>query len=125
VALLPRLGGYEILDTVAGTREKATRSTTADLNAFAQMLYRPLPEDLSARSLLRHALGARPRDLRTIVAAGLGAAVLALAAALGSAVFLLVQAMAILRVQSAAFATTQTGVGDYLLSAEARNPDFR
>jgi NHLM bacteriocin system ABC transporter ATP-binding protein len=150
VALLPRRagragGGYEILDAVAGTREKATRSTAATLNAFAQMLYRPLPEDLSARSLLRHALGTRPRDLRTIVVAGVGAAVLALAApqgfailigqaipdadstmlwqvgggilaaAFGSAAFLLVQAVAILRVQSAAFMTTQTGVWDHLL----------
>jgi NHLM bacteriocin system ABC transporter ATP-binding protein len=145
VALLPRGRGYEIVDTIAGSREKAGRSTAASLNPFAQMLYRPLPEDLSASGLLLHTLSSRRRDLRTIALAGLGVAVLAmaapqgfailigqaipdadrsmlmqigagiLAAAFASAIFSLSQAVAILRVQSAAFLTLQTGVWDHLL----------
>jgi NHLM bacteriocin system ABC transporter ATP-binding protein len=145
VALVPRRGGYEILDPAAGTRERATQSSTAGLNAFAQMLYPPLPEDLSTRSLLRHAFRSRRRDLRTMAAAGVAAAVLGmaapqgiailigqaipdadrtmlwqiggalLAAAFGAAIFLFAQAVAILRVRSAAFATLQTGVWDHLL----------
>ncbi len=149
VALVPLRGGfgrgYEIYDPVAGTREKASRSTAADLGTFAQMLYRPLPEDLSAGSLFRYAIGTGRRDVRTVLAAGAGAAILAmaapqgfailigqaipdadrsmvwqvgggiLAAALGSAIFLLAQAIAILRLQSTAFMALQTGVWDYLL----------
>jgi NHLM bacteriocin system ABC transporter ATP-binding protein len=145
VALLPIRGGYEIFDPAAGTREKATESTAADLDSFAQMLYRPLPEDVSARGLLHYVLSTRRRDLRTMALAGAGAAVLAMAApqgfailinqaipdadsnmlwqivagvaaaAFGSALFSLTQAVAVLRVQSSAFMTLQTGVWDYLL----------
>jgi ATP-binding cassette subfamily C protein len=145
VALIPAKSGYEIVDPTAGTREKVTRAAAATLGAFAQMLYRSLPEDLSARGVLQYALSGRRRDLRTMLLAGVAASVLAmaapqgfailigqaipdaeaqmirevgggiLAAAFGSAVFLLAQAIAILRVQSSAFATVQTGVWDHLL----------
>ena len=145
VALLPLRKGYEIYDPVAGKTENVNASSAVTLNAYAQMLYRPLPEDLSTRSLLRLALGSRRSDLRTVGVAGLAAAILALAApqgfailigqaipdadssmvwqvgaglvaaALGSAIFLLAQAIAILRLQSAAFVALQTGVWDYLL----------
>jgi NHLM bacteriocin system ABC transporter ATP-binding protein len=145
VALLPRRGGYQIVDMVAGTREKADKSTAAVLNPFAQMLYRPLPDDLSVAGLLRHTLSSRRGDIRTIAMAGLGVAVLGMAApqgfailigqaipdadrtmllqigagifaaAFGSAIFTLAQALSILRVQSGAFVTLQTGVWDRLL----------
>jgi len=147
VALLPCRGGYEIFDPARGIRQRASRSNAGGLNAFAQMFYRPLPEDASPAGLLRHALStpAARRDLRTVVIAGVGAAVLAMAtpqgfailigqaipdadssmilqvgagmiaAAFGSTVFLLTQAVAILRVQSGAFAALQTGAWDHLL----------
>ncbi len=145
VALLPCRGGYEIFDPAAGTRERVNQSTSADLDSFASMLYRPLPDDVSARGLLHYVLSSRRRDLRTMALAGAGAAVLGMAAplgfatlinqaipdadsnmlwqvvcgvmaaAFGSALFLLTQAIAILRVQSAAFMTLQTGVWDYML----------
>jgi NHLM bacteriocin system ABC transporter ATP-binding protein len=145
VALLPCRGGYEIFDPAAATREKVNEETIADLDSFAQMLYRPLPEDLSVRGLLGYVLRSRRRDLRTMALAGAGAAILGMAApqgiailinqaipdadtnmlwqvvfgvtaaAFGSALFLLTQAVAILRSQSAAFMTLQTGVWDYLL----------
>jgi NHLM bacteriocin system ABC transporter ATP-binding protein len=155
VALVPRRdkfrSGYEIFDPVAGTRERVNASSATSLNAYAQMLYRPLPEDLAARSLLRHAFGSCERDVRTVVLSAVGAAVLALAApqgfailigqaipdadsnvmwqvgggliaaAFGSAIFLLTQAIAILRLQSTAFVTLQTGVWDYLLKL---SPEF-
>ncbi|MGA7413231.1 MAG: ATP-binding cassette domain-containing protein, partial [Bryobacteraceae bacterium] len=145
VALLPCRAGYEIFDPSAAAREKVSESTVADLDSFAQMLYRPLPEDLSVRGILRYVLSSRRRDLRTVALAGAGAAVLGMAApqgfailinqaipdadsnmlwqvvsgviaaAFGSALFSLTQAIAILRVQSSAFMTLQTGVWDYLL----------
>jgi NHLM bacteriocin system ABC transporter ATP-binding protein len=145
VALLPRRGGYEIFDPAAGTRRKVSRQTAADLNTFAQMLYRPLPDDLSTRSLLRHLLRSRRGDTRTLLAAGAGAALLGMAApqgvailigqaipdadsgmvwqigagliaaALGAALFLFAQAATMLRVQNIAFMKLQTGVWDYLL----------
>ena len=145
VALLPCRGGYEIFDPAAATREEVNESTAADLDSLAQMLYRPLPEDVSVRGLLRYVLSARRRDLRTMALAGAGAAVLGMAApqgfailinqaipdadssmlwqivggvaaaAFGSALFYLTQAIAVLRVQSGAFMTLQTGVWDHLL----------
>ncbi len=145
VALLPVRGGYRIFDGVTGVTERVNSQTAADLTAFARMLYRPLPEDLSTRSLLRHALSGNRRDIRTAVLAGIAASVLGMAApqgiailigqaipdadttmiwqvaaglvaaAFGSALFLLAQAVALLRVQTAGFMTLQAGVWDYLL----------
>jgi NHLM bacteriocin system ABC transporter ATP-binding protein len=152
VALLPATAGvfgralYDLFDPADGRRHPVAETTSAGLKAFARMVYRPLPDDLSTLSLIRHLLGPRRRDLRTVVLAGFGAAVLAtatplgaailigqaipdadrnmvwqiaggmLAAALGSACFLLTQAVAILRTQSAAFLDLQSGVWDYLLT---------
>jgi NHLM bacteriocin system ABC transporter ATP-binding protein len=156
VALLPARAGffggarYRIFDPAGGTRDPANERTVAGLNAFARMLYRPLPEDLSTGSLLRFLLGPRRSDLRTIVLAGAGVGALGLvapqgaalligqaipdadsnmvwqiaagmaAAAFGSAVFLLAQAMATLRIQSSAFHALQSGVWDYLLKLSPR-----
>jgi NHLM bacteriocin system ABC transporter ATP-binding protein len=151
VALLPRKAGwfgrvgYAIIDPRAGTRVAADNVTAADLNAFARMPYRPLPEDLSTRGLLRHALASGKSDLRTIAIAGAAAALLGMAApqgaailigqaipdsdsnmiwqvamgmaagAFGAALFLLTQAVATLRIQTAAVNTLQSGIWDYLL----------
>jgi NHLM bacteriocin system ABC transporter ATP-binding protein len=145
VALLWRRRGYEIVDPGAHSRERVNRTTAAELSGFAQMLYVPLPENLSARGLLRHLLATQRRDIRTTLISGAAAAVLALAmpqgiailmsqaipdantamiwqagaglaaAALGSAIFLLVQAIALFRIETAAFATIETGVWDHLL----------
>ncbi|HKD08845.1 MAG TPA: NHLP bacteriocin export ABC transporter permease/ATPase subunit [Bryobacteraceae bacterium] len=145
VALIPRGRSYEMFDPAAGTRTRIDRATAGDLNAFAQMLYRPLPDDLSTRNLLRYALMSRRGDARNMIAAGIGAAILGIAApqgiailisqaipdndrgmvwqiglglmgaALGAALLLFTQAVAVLRAQSRAFLTLQTGVWDYLL----------
>jgi NHLM bacteriocin system ABC transporter ATP-binding protein len=151
VAILPRHSGffgkarYEIFDPGAGTRRRATETSTGELQPFARMLYQPLPDNQSTMSLLRHLLRPRRRELRTMALGGLGAAALStatplgaamligqaipdadrnmvwqigagmLAAALGSACFLLAQSIATLRAQSAAFQMLQSGVWDYLL----------
>lgn len=151
IALLPEKPGmfgmprYRIVDPAAGTRVWAGPATAADLTPRGCMIYRPLPEDLSTRSLLRHALASRRRDLRTIFIAGAGAAALGLAApqgaailigqaipdadtsmiwqvtlgmiaaSFGAALFLLTQAVATLRAQTSAFNALQSGVWDYLL----------
>lgn len=88
VALLPCRTGYEIFDPAGGTRKKATPSTTVDLGSFAHAFYRPLPEDLSARGLLKHVLESRRRDLRTMAIAGAGAALLGMAATQGVAILI-------------------------------------
>ena len=151
VALLPErtgffgAGRYEIFDPTAGTRKAANSATTTGLNAFARMIYLPLPEGLSTRGMLRLALASRRADLRTIVITAAGAAILAMvapqgaailvgqaipgadanmiwqvaggmaAAAFGSALFLLAQAVATLRAQSAAWQILQPGIWDHLL----------
>ena len=145
VALLPIKSGYRIYDPSTGSLVRANPDTTTDLNVFARMIYRPLPADLSTRNLFRWLLSSRRRDLRTIALTGVGAAILAMAApqgaailigqaipdsdrsmiwqvaagmgaaAFGSALFLLAQAVATLRAQTAAWQALQTGVWDYLL----------
>jgi len=156
VALLPdrtgAFGGarYRIFDPVTGSVERANSQTAAGLNSYGRMLYRPLPEDSSTWSLVRHLLAGRRRDLRTMLVAGAAASLLALAvpqgaalliglalpdansnmiwqiaagmtaAAFGSALFLLAQAIATLRAQTAAFQALQTGVWDYLLTLAPR-----
>ncbi len=151
VALLPAKPGffgtasYRIFDPESGTRQPVNAENTANLNAFARMIYRPLPRDLSTMGLLRWLLSSRRRDLRTMALTGAGAAVLAMAApqgvailigqaipdadgnmirqvaagmiaaAFGSALFLLAQAVATLRAQTSAWQALQTGVWDYLL----------
>jgi NHLM bacteriocin system ABC transporter ATP-binding protein len=151
VALVPAKTGffgsarYSILDPASNKRQPVNTQTAAELNAFARMLYRPLPEDLSTRNLLRSLLASRHRDVRTILVAGVAASALALAApqgaalligqaipdadrnvlwqiavgmaaaAFGSALFLLAQAVATMRTQSATFQALQSGVWDYLL----------
>ncbi len=136
---------YEIFDPVEGTWRRIGRGKAASILPSARMLYRPLPQDASTGALLRHALAFRRRDLATIAIAGAAAGILALAvpqgtailigqaipdadssmvwqvtlgmaaAAFGSALLLLVQAIATLRTQTAGFIALQTGVWDYLL----------
>jgi NHLM bacteriocin system ABC transporter ATP-binding protein len=156
LALLPEKAGffgaarYRVFEPAANTSHPAGQKTAAGLNSYARMIYRPLPDDLSTRSLLRHLLRPRRSDLRTIIAAGAAASLLALAvpqgaalliglaipdadtnliwqiaagmaaAALGSAIFLLSQALATLRAQTSAFQTLQCGVWDYLLKLSPR-----
>ncbi len=156
VALLPAKSGffgrarYRIFDPATGTRQFVNQENAASLNAFARMIYQPLPEDLSTRSLLRSLLRTRRADLRTIAVAGVAAAVLGLAvpqgaafligmaipdadtnmvwqiaagmaaAAFGSALFLLAQAVATVRTQTGAFQMLQSGVWDYLLKLSPR-----
>lgn len=141
---------YRIFDPAGNTRQPANEATAAGLSAFARMLYRPLPENPSTRNLLRSLLGSRCSDLQTIVLAGAAAAALTLAApqgaalligraipdadsnmvwqiaagmtaaAFGSALFLLSQAVATMRIQTAAFQALQSGVWDYLLKLSPR-----
>lgn len=151
VALLPAkvgfFGGarYRIFDPATGSLEPVTAGNTADLNAFARMIYRPLPADLSTKGLVLWLLRARRKDLRTIALTAVCAAILAMAApqgaailisqaipdadgnmiwqvaagiiaaAFGAALFLLAQAVATLRAQTAAWQAMQIGVWDHLL----------
>jgi NHLM bacteriocin system ABC transporter ATP-binding protein len=141
---------YRVFDPGGNTRQLADERAAAELSPFARMLYRPLPEDLSTGSLLRSLLRSRRKDLRTIVFGGVLAAALSLAApqgsalligraipdadsnlvwqiaagmaaaALGSALFQLAQAVATMRAQSAVFHTLQAGVWDYMLKLSPR-----
>ena len=136
---------YDIVNPAEGTRVRVDLSTAAELKPGARMLYRPLPDDLSTESLLRYALSTRRWDLWSLGIAGFGAGLLALAApqgsailigyaipdadtnmawqvalgmaaaAAGAALFLLVQSVALLRIQMTAFAVLQAGMWDYLL----------
>ena len=145
VALLRASRAYVIWDPVTGLHTKVNAAAAASLAPVAHMLYRPLPERLTPRTLLSHALRGRRTDIRTMFLSGAAAALLALAApaglsvlisqaipdadtnaiwqigaglaaaALGSAVFLLVQAFAIVRLQDSVFLALQAGVWDHLL----------
>ena len=76
VALLPDRRGlfgaarYRIFDPATGSLQRVDARAAAGLNSYARMIYRPLPDDTSTRSLLRYLLAPRRRELRTIVAAG-------------------------------------------------------
>jgi NHLM bacteriocin system ABC transporter ATP-binding protein len=151
VALLPVRPGflgtarYEIFDPADGTRRAVQEKTAAELAPTAHMIYHPLPEDLSGWNLARFVLASRAKDLRTILLAGAGSALLAAAlpvgtsiligqaipdadrsmvwqvaaglvvAALGSALLFVVQAIATFRLQTTAFQTLQSGAWDHLL----------
>lgn len=134
------LSGGFLFDPQTHHRARINAEAAKDLQSFAEMIYRPLPENFFGW-LLR----ARRRDLRTIALGAAGAALMAfvspqgaailigqaipdadgnmvwqvafgmLAAALGAAAFLLAQSMATLRVQTAAFHLVQAGIWDHLL----------
>jgi NHLM bacteriocin system ABC transporter ATP-binding protein len=134
------LSGGILFDPHTHVRTRINARVAAELHSFAQMIYRPLPENFFGW-LMR----ARRRDLRTIVLGAAGAALMAfvppqgaailigqaipdanqnmvlqvafgmVAAALGAAGFLLAQAIATLRVQTAAFQVVQAGIWDQLL----------
>jgi len=136
---------YELFDPALGLREPLDQKLIADLRPEAHVLYRPLPKDAETPNIVRRLLSSRSRDLRTVEVGGVAAAALAaamplasavligqavpaadhvllwqctalmIAAAFGSAVFLLVQALATLRLQTSLFHGLQTGVWDRLL----------
>jgi NHLM bacteriocin system ABC transporter ATP-binding protein len=156
VALLPEhtafFGAprYRMFDPATGSLERVEAQAAAGLNSYARMIYRPLPEDTSTRSLLRYLLAPRRRELRTIIVSAAAASLLAFAvpqgaalliglaipdansnmiwqvaagmfaAGFASALFLLAQAIATLRAQTAAFQALQTGVWEYLLKLGPR-----
>jgi NHLM bacteriocin system ABC transporter ATP-binding protein len=141
---------YRIFDPFTGSMQRVDEQAAAGLNSYARMIYRPLPDDTSTRGLLRYLLTPRRRELQTIVVAAAAASLLAFAvpqgaalligsaipdantnmiwqiaagmfaAAFGSAAFLLAQAIATLRAQTAAVQALQTGVWDYLLKLGPR-----
>jgi NHLM bacteriocin system ABC transporter ATP-binding protein len=151
VALLPSKEGwlgktrYRMVDGASQRETPVNARTAPELMESAVMLYRPLPENLSTKSLLLDGFRSQRSDLGTILIAGIGAAILALAipqgaalligdaipdsdsrmlwqvalgmiaAALGSALFLFTQAIATLRAQTVAFNALESGVWDYLL----------
>ncbi|WP_214409263.1 ATP-binding cassette domain-containing protein [Sphaerisporangium fuscum] len=78
VALLPRGGGYRIADPAEGER-RVTEAVAAELAAEAWQVYPPLDEGLtSPLALLRYGLRGAGRELAWLLAAGGGAALLAL-----------------------------------------------
>jgi ATP-binding cassette subfamily C protein len=129
---------YWIFDPSTGARLPVGPKSAGKLQSFGRMLYRSFPDDLSARGLIQYALAGKRGDVRTIAIAGFGAAALSLAApagvailigqaipdgdggmvrqvaagmvaaAFGSALFLLTQAVATMRVQIAGFTSLQT-----------------
>jgi NHLM bacteriocin system ABC transporter ATP-binding protein len=141
---------YRMFDPASGSVQRVDAKAAARLHSYARMIYRPLPDDTSTRNLLRYLLAPRRRELRTIVAAAAAASLLAFAvpqgvalligfaipdantnliwqiaagmfaAAFGSALFLLAQAIATLRAQTAGVQVLQTGVWDYLLKLGPR-----
>lgn len=134
------LSGGFLFDPQTHLRTRINAQAAKELQSFAQMIYRPLPGNFFGW-LMR----ARRRDLRTIALGAAGAALMAfvapqgaailigqaipdangnmvwqvafgmVAAALGAAGFLLAQAIATLRVQTAAFHLVQAGVWDHVL----------
>ena len=86
VALLPGTAGrYRVLDAATGQSSRASSSTAAEIQEEAWVLYRTLP--LNRRGRMRDLLAAGGRnalpDLTQLVAAGIGAGILALAPAVG------------------------------------------
>lgn len=146
VAILPVGRGYEILDPLTGLREPVDAVSAESLSGDAACFYRPLPSGpLDLRSLLAWGWTAAAADLRRIVLAAIGAAVVALAtplltgvvvdqailhadlgvlmfsalalgaAAIGAAGFLALQSVAILRLGAAGDALLQGAVMDRVL----------
>ena len=94
VALLPSKSGwlgktrYRMVDGANQSVTLVNARTAPELMESAVMLYRPLPENLSTKSLLLDAFRSQRSDLRTIFIAGIGAAVLALAIPQGAALLI-------------------------------------
>jgi NHLM bacteriocin system ABC transporter ATP-binding protein len=69
LAVVPRRrgGGYDIVDPVAGTRDRVTPAEAARLGSDGWVLYRPLPSGpVSGRDLLRFMLRPIATDLRLL-----------------------------------------------------------
>lgn len=79
VALLPRAGGYELVDPRERTQRRVDEEVAATLGPFAYTLYRPFaPEPVGALALLRFGLHGTRRDRLTIGVMGIAAALLGL-----------------------------------------------
>jgi ATP-binding cassette subfamily C protein len=80
VALLPRRGGgYEIIDSVAGTSTKLTPDLATTLDRTAYMFYRPLPhKPLKALDLVKFASKGRLADFITFLLLSQAATLLAI-----------------------------------------------
>jgi NHLM bacteriocin system ABC transporter ATP-binding protein len=83
VALLPRAGGWEMVDPFARTQTRVDAEVAATLAPFAYTLYRPFaPGALGAWDLLRFGVQGCGRDLGTIAATGVAVALLGMVAPL-------------------------------------------
>lgn len=73
VALVPRNdGGYDAVNTAAGTRARVTAEHAESLPMFARLLYRPLPDRaLGVRDTMAFALRECRGDLRRLIIFGL------------------------------------------------------
>ena len=116
VALLRARRTLRPWDPLTGLRTKVTAGSAATLGPVAHMLYRPLPDRPTPRTMLAHVLRDRRRDVRTMLLSGAAAALLAMAAPQGLSV-LITQAIP----DADTNAIWQTGAG---LTAAARSAVF-
>jgi NHLM bacteriocin system ABC transporter ATP-binding protein len=145
VALLPSNGCYVVFEPSTGRRQPLDARTARLLDVHAHVLYRPFPDDISTRSLLRHAMNGRACEIRAIILSGVCVSLFALVlpqatgilvndaipdadrrmiwqvgaailgASLGGAVFLITQAIATLRLQMLLLGELSAGFWDYAL----------
>jgi len=145
VAVLPQAGGYQLFNPPENTVQTVTAENAATLSPTAYMLYRPLPKEVNAWTLLKFVFRGQHWDWGLIGLSGIAATLLGmlmpqaasvlvdqiipygegalltqiglglLAAALGATSFQLVQAIATLRVETTSEADLQAAVWDRLL----------
>jgi NHLM bacteriocin system ABC transporter ATP-binding protein len=145
IALLPVGNTYEAYDPTQQTRIPVTASFANALEPTAYTFYRPFPVVLNAVKLLRFALRGRLKDVGLILGMGITMALLGMftpqatgilidhaipdanrsllvqvalglvAAALGSTVFQWIQAIALLRMETAMDSNVQAALWDRLL----------
>lgn len=79
VAVLPRRGGYVVVDPSTGTARRVGTDLVGRLSGTAHAVYRPLPPGgHDRRSLARFALGGAHRDIAGFLGAGLAFGLLSL-----------------------------------------------
>ena len=145
VALLSSNRGYLLYDPASGERRRVDEEAVRLLDYHAHVLYRPFPQDIGTRSLLKHALARREREIKAIIVTGICASLFGLVspqmmsilvndaipdadrgmiwqlgaamlgACIGASVFLVTQAIATLRLQMLVFNKLSTGFWDYAL----------
>jgi NHLM bacteriocin system ABC transporter ATP-binding protein len=80
VALLPAPGGYWYCDPATNSRQAMNAELAASLEPFAWSFYRPFPAGkMNAAGLVRFGLSRCQSEIATMVLAGVGAAVVAMA----------------------------------------------